>query len=113
MEKEDRIKILLRVIEASKERGAQERKMRSRAEANDKYNPRCPKCGLRVLLCVYGNGPDKIEEYDQRGIMCQRMGCYIPPNRYYYICPDCKIGYDRKLRKIDDPWLSQDKTMKR
>ena len=40
MEKDDRLKILLRAIDASKEREAQERKMRSRAEANDKYNPR-------------------------------------------------------------------------
>ena len=40
METEDRLKKLLRTIEASKEKEANERKMRSRAEANDKYNPR-------------------------------------------------------------------------
>ena len=62
METEDRLRKLLRTIEASKEEEANERKMRSRAEANDKYNPRCPKCGLRVLWCVYGLGPDKIEQ---------------------------------------------------
>ena len=80
--------------------------------------PRNVKCAVALKQMIStirddGYGPDKIVEYDRRGIMYRRMGCYIPPNRYYYICPDCKIWYDRKLRKIDDPWLSHDKTMKR
>ena len=106
METEDRFEVIRRAIKALEEEKANERKMRSRVEANDKYNPKCPICGLRVLWCVYGLGPDKIEEYDRRGIMYRRMGCFIPQNRYYYICPDCHVGYDRKMRPIDDPWLS-------
>ena len=103
MQMDDPLEEIRKAIKAFKEK-AYERKMCRRAKANDKYNPKCPKCGLRVLYCVYGYGPDKIEQYDRRGIMYRRMGCYIPQNRYTFICPDCHIGYDRKLKQIDDPY---------
>ena len=103
---EDRFERLRRAIKKIEEKKANKRKMRSLAEANDKYNPKCQKCGLRVIYCIYGYGPDKIDQFDRRGIIYQRMGCYIPQNRYTYICPDCHIGYDRNVRQIDDPWKS-------
>lgn len=103
---EDRLESLLKAIRVFKEKETNERKMRSRSEANEKYNPKCPKSGLRVLYCIYGRSPDKIVQFDRRGILYQEMGCFIPQNRYTYICPDCHIGYDKKLNQIDDPWQS-------
>ena len=40
---EDRFEELRKAIKKIEEQKANERKMRSRAEANDKYNPKCQK----------------------------------------------------------------------
>lgn len=102
METEDRLKTLLKAAKDFEEIKANERKMRSRAEANDKYNPKCPQCGLRVLYCIYGRGSDKIDYLDRQGILYRNMGCFIPQNRYTYVCPDCHIGFDKNLHQIND-----------
>ena len=48
MQMDDPLEEIRKAIKAFKEK-AYERKMRSRAKANDKYNPKCPKCGCRTF----------------------------------------------------------------
>ena len=77
------------------------RKLRERKEANDKYNPWCPYCHKRVLYSVYGLVPGKIDSFERRKIMYIKMGCLKPEPSYTYYCPDCKIGYSRKMKPIE------------